>query len=66
VPVRIFGSFEAFPRGSKHIKLHPIQVVIGEPIQFTAADVANANRETYRQLGQRVMDAIGRLQPDGK
>jgi 1-acyl-sn-glycerol-3-phosphate acyltransferase len=66
VPVRIFGSFEAFPRGSKRIKLHPIQVVIGEPIQFTAADVANANRETYRQLGQRVMDAIGRLQPDGK
>jgi len=66
VPMRIFGSYEAFPRGSKGIKLHSIRVVIGEPIYFTKEDVANADRETYRQLGQRVMDAIGQLQPDDK
>ncbi|MDD5200931.1 MAG: lysophospholipid acyltransferase family protein [Terrimicrobiaceae bacterium] len=62
VPVRIFGSYEAFPRGSKGVKLHPISVVIGEPLTFTSEDVANADRETYRRLGQRVMDAIGTLQ----
>jgi len=66
VPVRIFGSYEAFPRGSKGVKLHPIRVVIGEPIHFTKEDVANADRETYRQLSQRVMDAIARLEPDEK
>jgi len=64
VPMRIFGSYEAFPRGSKGVKLHPIRVVVGEPIYFTKEDVANATRETYRQLGQRVMDAIGKLKLD--
>ncbi len=34
VPVRIFGSYEAFPRGSKGVNLHSIRVVIGEPIHF--------------------------------
>jgi 1-acyl-sn-glycerol-3-phosphate acyltransferase len=66
VPVRIFGSYEAFPRGSKGVKLLPIRVVIGEPIHFTKEDVANADRDTYRQLSQRVMDAIARLEPDEK
>ncbi len=66
VPVRIFGSYEAFPRGSKHIKLHPIRIVVGKPIHFTKDDVANADRETYRKLGQRVMDAIAQLQLDEK
>jgi 1-acyl-sn-glycerol-3-phosphate acyltransferase len=62
VPVRIFGSYEAFPRGSKGVKLHPIRVVVGEPIHFTKDDVANADRDTYRRLSQRVMDAIAQLE----
>jgi 1-acyl-sn-glycerol-3-phosphate acyltransferase len=62
VPVRIFGSYEAFPRGSKGVKLHPIRVVVGEPIHFTKEDVANADRDTYRRLSQRVMDAIAQLE----
>lgn len=66
VPVRIFGSYEAFPRGSKGVNLHSIRVVIGEPIHFTKEDVANADRDTYRQLSQRVMDAIARLELDEK
>lgn len=66
VPVRIFGSYEAFPRGSKGVKFHPIRVVIGEPIHFTKEDVANADRDTYRQLSQRVMDAIAKLELDEK
>jgi 1-acyl-sn-glycerol-3-phosphate acyltransferase len=66
VPVRIFGSYEAFPRGSKGVKLHPIRVVVGEPIHFTKEDVANADRDTYRRLSQRVMDAIAQLELPGK
>jgi 1-acyl-sn-glycerol-3-phosphate acyltransferase len=66
VPVRIFGSYEAFPRGSKGVKFRPVRVVIGEPIHFTKEDVANADRDTYRQLSQRVMDAIAKLELDEK
>jgi 1-acyl-sn-glycerol-3-phosphate acyltransferase len=64
VPMRIFGSYEAFPRGSKGVKFHPIRVVVGEPIAFTKADVGAGERDDYQRLSQRVMDAIGRLTLD--
>ncbi len=61
VPMRIFGAYEAFPRGSKGVKLHPIRVVVGEPIVFTKEDVGAGSREDYQRLSQRVMDAIAAL-----
>src|ERR1043165_3885607 len=39
VPMRIFGAFDAFPRGAKFPKRHPITIVVGEPIHFTEADL---------------------------
>lgn len=65
VPMRIFGSHDAFPRGSKWPRLRRIRVVVGEPIHFSSEDVGNADRETYRRLSQRVMDAIAALTPEG-
>ncbi|MGH8045698.1 MAG: lysophospholipid acyltransferase family protein [Chthoniobacterales bacterium] len=61
VPMRIFGSYEAFPKNSKGVKLHPIRVVVGEPIVFREEDVGEGKREDYQRLSQRVMDAIGAL-----
>ncbi len=61
VPMRIFGSYEAFPRGSKGVKFHPIRVVVGEPIVFTKEDVGKGGRDDYQRLSQLVMDAIGTL-----
>lgn len=66
VPMRIFGSYEAFPRGSKGVKFHPIRVVVGEPIVFTKEDLADGDRATYERLSQRVMDAIAALTLDEK
>ncbi|MEP7070761.1 MAG: lysophospholipid acyltransferase family protein [Verrucomicrobiota bacterium] len=65
VPMRIFGSFEAWPRGSSRLRLHPITVVVGHPMRFSAGDVAGKGKELYRQLSQRVMDEIAKLQKDG-
>ncbi len=61
VPMRIFGSYEAFPRGSKRVRFHPIRVVVGEPIVFTKEDLGRGDRDDYQRLSQRVMDAIGTL-----
>ncbi len=61
VPMRIFGSFEAWPKGGK-IKPHPITVVVGKPILFTKEDFATANRESYQKASERVLAAIAAIE----
>ena len=61
VPLRIFGAHEALPRGQSRPRLHPITVVVGEPIHFSDADLAGGGKEVYGRLSQRVMDAIAGL-----
>ncbi len=62
LPMRIFGSHEAFPKGTRKINLHPITVVIGEPIHFRPEELKPATRETYQALSDRVMTAIAALE----
>jgi 1-acyl-sn-glycerol-3-phosphate acyltransferase len=57
VPMRIFGAYEAFPRGGKP-RLHPITIVVGEPMHFTSADVEGPSREVYQRLSAQVMERI--------
>jgi 1-acyl-sn-glycerol-3-phosphate acyltransferase len=61
VPMRIFGAYEAFPRGGKP-RRHPITIVVGEPIYFTAEDVAGPSREVYQRLSEQVMARIAAIQ----
>jgi 1-acyl-sn-glycerol-3-phosphate acyltransferase len=61
VPMRIFGAHEAFPRGSKFPRRHPITIVVGEPLRFTEADLAGSPREVYQELSERVMQRIAEL-----
>jgi 1-acyl-sn-glycerol-3-phosphate acyltransferase len=60
VPVRIFGAHEALPRGGG-FSLHPITIVVGEPIYFSEADLLPRDKNLYTRLSQRVMDAIAAL-----
>jgi 1-acyl-sn-glycerol-3-phosphate acyltransferase len=59
--MRIFGAHEALPRGSRRLRLHPITIVVGEPLRFAEADLQGSNRDVYPRLSQRVMDAIAAL-----
>ncbi len=63
LPVRIRGAHEAWARGSKRIRLHPIRVSVGPLIP--ARDLAPApglDRESgYRWIADRVMERIGAL-----
>lgn len=61
LPMRIFGAYEAFPKGSKGMRFTQITVVIGEPIYFTPEELEPASRETYQKLSNRVMEAISAL-----
>jgi len=61
VPMRIFVAHEALPRGIRRLRLHPITIVVGEPLRFAEADLQGSNRDVYPRLSQRVMDAIAAL-----
>jgi 1-acyl-sn-glycerol-3-phosphate acyltransferase len=65
-PMRIFGSFEAFPKGSGTITATPISVVVGEPIRFSDEELdpkthGDDERALYQHLSDRVMEAIAAL-----
>lgn len=64
VPMRIFGAHEALPRGGGRFRLHPITVVVGEPIYFSAADLQPPGKDLYQRLSERVMNAIAALKPE--
>ncbi len=65
VPMRIFGARHAFPRGGKRIRLHPITIVVGEPMYFTEADLVGEKREVYQRLSERVMARIAAIEQPG-
>lgn len=62
VPMRIFGAREAFPRGAKWPKPHPITIVVGEPMRWSEADLTGEKRELYQRLSERVMERIAALE----
>ena len=62
LPMRVFGSHEAMPRGRKRLRPHPITIVIGEPLRFTEADLEPRGKELYQRLSERVMKAIAALE----
>jgi 1-acyl-sn-glycerol-3-phosphate acyltransferase len=64
VPVRIFGSFEAWPKGGK-IRPRPITVVVGKPILFQKEDFFSNNREAYQKASERVLAAITAIEKPG-
>jgi 1-acyl-sn-glycerol-3-phosphate acyltransferase len=61
LPMRIFGAYDAFPKGSRGFRLTQITVVIGKPLSFSPEEVAPGTRETYQRLSDRVMQAIAAL-----
>lgn len=69
VPVRVFGTFEAY---GKHVKIprpHRVQVKYGEPMDFAAlraeAKVCSKDRlkEIYQEVADELMAEIANLRP---
>lgn len=67
VPVRIFGSFEAFGKGAKLPTFGaPVSITYGRPLPPSAYDDPKAGKERYQIASQRIMDAIAALRPPQK
>jgi 1-acyl-sn-glycerol-3-phosphate acyltransferase len=69
VPVRVFGTFEAYGRHLKFPRPHPIAVKYGKPILFEAlrAEAKTCSKprlkEIYQQVAGEIMTAIAKLEP---
>ncbi len=53
LPVRIFGAYEALPRGAGMFQRTKITVAVGPPIDFSGAEYSGGGSETYQKLQMR-------------
>jgi len=69
VPVRVFGTFQAYGRHMRFPRPRPIAVKYGEPLRFEVLRFEAKNcskarlRQIYQQVADEIMAAIVRLEP---
>ncbi len=61
VPVRIFGSFEAFGKGRPLRLGTPVTIVFGKPLPPSAYDDPKAGKERAQRASERIMAEIAKL-----
>lgn len=64
LPVRLFGAFEALPRGAKFPRPAKLTLVVGDPVDVSDV-IENSGltgRALYQALSDRAMDAIRALE----
>ena len=70
VPVRLFGTFEAYGRHLKVPRPRRVMVKYGHPLDFRAlrAEAGTCSKprlkEIYQEVADEIMAAIGRLEPE--
>jgi 1-acyl-sn-glycerol-3-phosphate acyltransferase len=69
VPVRVFGTFEAYGRNRKFPRPHRVAVKYGRPMNFEVlrAEAKTCDKarlkEIYQQVADEIMAAIAKLEP---
>ena len=61
LPVAILGSFEAWPRTRNSIRLHPITVRIGKPLELTVLAQSKISKEMLIETSEKIMSAVQQL-----
>ena len=61
LPVRLFGTHEAYPRGAKTLRPAKITLVIGDLWQPDLKSYAESGKELYQALADEVMHRISEL-----
>ncbi|MBV6499828.1 MAG: 1-acyl-sn-glycerol-3-phosphate acyltransferase [Prosthecobacter sp.] len=61
LPVRIFGTYEAYPRGAKFIRPSSVTLVVGRKYQPELPAGVPHTRELYQTLADDVMQRISAL-----
>ena len=66
VPAHLAGTFDALPPGARWIRLRPMRVTFGEPMDFAAflkeLDGESKKKDVYQRISQEIMDRIAALE----
>jgi 1-acyl-sn-glycerol-3-phosphate acyltransferase len=61
LPMRIFGTYEAYPRGAKFLRPSSVTLVVGKKYQPDMGCAASHGRDLYQALADEVMHRISGL-----
>ena len=64
VPALLEGTYEALPPGASWIRVRPIKVIFGQPIDFSAVlepENEDTKKVIYQQMSEEIMDRIAAL-----
>ena len=62
IPVFLAGTDKVLPVGAWMIRIHPVTVFIGEPLDFTEQIQKGSGKELYLQISRTVMEQIVKLE----
>jgi 1-acyl-sn-glycerol-3-phosphate acyltransferase len=62
IPAYVAGTDKVLPVGAWMIRLHPVTVYIGEPLDFTDLIQKGDGKELYLQISRAVMEQIAKLE----
>jgi 1-acyl-sn-glycerol-3-phosphate acyltransferase len=67
VPALLEGTYEALPPGASWIRVRPIKVIFGQPIDFSTVlepENEDTKKVIYQQMSEEIMDRIAALRQE--
>jgi 1-acyl-sn-glycerol-3-phosphate acyltransferase len=67
VPALLEGTYDALPPGASWIRVRPIKVIFGQPIDFSAVlepENEDTKKVIYQQMSEEIMDRIAALRQE--
>jgi 1-acyl-sn-glycerol-3-phosphate acyltransferase len=61
VPAYLDGTYQALPTGAAWIRCHPVRIIFGKPIDFSAEAQRSRGKEFYQHVSRIVMERIAEL-----
>ena len=66
IPVYVAGTDKALPVGARWIRVHPVTVLIGDPLDFTEQIRQGNGKALYLQISRTIMEQIIKLETRAK
>lgn len=66
IPVYIDGTFQVLPMGASWLRMHPVSINFGKPLDFRQDMEKYQGRELYTHISQTVMDRIAEIRCVGQ